>query len=46
MGRSGFEPGHCIVFLGKTAVTLMVPLSTQLGIGTCEFTAGGNPVMD
>ena len=37
--------GHCVVFFGKT-LTLTVPLSTQVYVGTSEFNAGGNPAMD
>ena len=41
IGRSRFKPwpGHCVVFLGKTLYSPLVPLSS-------EFTAGGNPAMD
>ena len=37
--------GQCVVFFGKT-LTLTVPLSTQVYVGTSEFNAGGNPAMD
>ena len=39
--------GHCVVFLGKT-LKLSQCLSPPrcMGMGTGEFNAGGNPVMD
>ena len=39
--------GHCVVFLGKTHITLMMPLSTQVYKWVpVNLMLAGNPVMD
>ena len=38
--------GHCVVFLGKTFYSHSASLHPGVLMGTGEFNAGGNPVMD
>ena len=38
--------GHCVVFLGKTLYLHSASLNPGTQMGTSEFNAGGNPVMD
>ena len=38
--------GHCVVFLGKTLYSHSASLHPDVCMGTSEFNAGGNPVMD
>ena len=38
--------GHCVVFLGKKLYSHSASLHPGLQMGTGEFNAGGNPVMD
>ena len=38
--------GHCLVFLGKTLHLHIASLDPGVLIGTGEFDARGNPVMD
>ena len=38
--------GHCVAFLGKTLNSRSVSLHPGVQMGTGEFNAGGNPVMD
>jgi len=38
--------GHCVVFLGKTLFSHSSPLHPGLLMGSGEFDAGHNPVMD
>ena len=46
--RSGFkpQPGHCVVFLGKTLYSYSGSLHPGVYMGTAEFTVGGNPAID
>ena len=45
-GGSEPQPGHCVVFLGKTLYTHSTSLHPGVSMGTGEFTAGGNLAMD
>ena len=38
--------GHCVVFLGKALYSHGASLHPGVKMGTGEFNAGGNPVMD
>ena len=38
--------GHCVVFLGKTLYLHSASLNPDTRMGTSEFNAGGNPLMD
>ena len=38
--------GHCVVLLGKTLYSHSASLHPGVKMGTSEFNAGGNPVMD
>jgi len=38
--------GHCVVFLGTTLYSHSASLSPGVQMGTGEFNAGGNTVMD
>ena len=38
--------GHCVVFLGKTRKSRNASHHSGVQMGTGEFNAGGNPVMD
>jgi len=38
--------GHCVVFLGKTLYSHSASLYPGVQMGTSEFNAGGNPLMD
>ena len=38
--------GHCVVFLGKTLYSHSASVHPGVLMGTGEFNAGGNPVMD
>ena len=44
----GSSPGwdHCVVFSGKTLNSHSASLHPSVQVGTGEFNAGGNPVMD
>ena len=44
----GWSPcqGHCVVFLGKILNSHIASLDSGVSMGTGEFNAGGNPVMD
>ena len=44
--RSSPNRGHCVVFLGKTLNSHSASLHPGVQMGTDEFNAGGNPVMD
>ena len=48
MSGPGSSPGrgHCVVFLGKTFYSHCASLHPGVLMGTGEFNAGGNPVMD
>ena len=48
MSGPGSSPGrgHCVVFLGKTFYSHSASLHPGVLMGTGEFNAGGNPVMD
>ena len=43
---SGPGRGHCVVFLGETLYSHGASLHPGVLMGTGEFNAGGNPVMD
>ena len=49
-GASGLDSspgrGHCAVFLGKKLYSHVASLHPGVEMGTGEFNAGGNPVMD
>ena len=38
--------GHCVVLLGKTLYSHSASLHPGAEMGTCEFNAGGNPVVE
>ena len=38
--------GHCVVFLGKTLYSHSASPHPGVSMGTSEFNAGANPVMD
>ena len=41
------DQGHCVVFLGKTLFSHTASsIHAGVQMGTGEFNAGGNPVMD
>ena len=47
-GGPGSSPGqgHCVVFLGKTLYSHSASLHPGIRMGTCEFNASGDLVMD
>ena len=48
LSGAGLSPGwgHCVLFLGKTLYFDSASLHKGVHMGTGEFNAGGNPVMD